>query len=124
MTASYVKIKTYIDPYKLVLIICLAFIAGCEGSCKVDADIYRPKQCAILVADTWFNGRWFRLEGTNIETGKLATYSDQGGWYLYFKDYIALGDTVIKRKNELVFYIHKKDTTLVFPLECQGKIYH
>lgn len=37
---------------------------------------------------------------------------------------MSVGDTLIKQKGELVFYIHKKDTILSIPWECEGKVYH
>ena len=33
------------------------------------------------------------------------------------------GDTIIKRKGEYAFNIHKRDTVLTFNVECQGKVY-
>ncbi len=36
---------------------------------------------------------------------------------------ISKGDTIIKKKGELIFSIHKKDTIYNFNWECDGKIY-
>ncbi len=46
-----------------------------------------------------------------------------GTWYVLFDKLIEPGDTVVKRAGELKFYIHKKDTVLVFPYTCEGKLY-
>ena len=99
--------------------------SGCgDSSCELDADNYRFRECAIKVASKDFKGRWFSIEGIDAYTGSRNRYSDLGSWYPLFTKYIAVGDTVIKRKNELVFYVHKKDTTLSFRYECEGRVIH
>ena len=101
----------------------IALTAGCGGSnCEIKAENYRPSECAIKVDSRQFIGPWFSIEGTNAYNGGRNKYADLGNWYGSFTDYIDIGDTVVKRKNELVFYIHKKDTVLTFPYKCDGKI--
>lgn len=109
---------------KLILSILSVTILtiSCQGSCEDAVAYYSPKTCSMIVKAINI-GRPFRLEGQNIYTGREDKFSDQGGWYVKFDKYIEVGDTVIKQPNELIFYVHKKDTTLAFPLECQGKIY-
>jgi hypothetical protein len=102
----------------------IALNSGCgASSCEKNAKNYRPRECAIKVESRYFKGSLFSIEGTNASNSSLRNrYSDLGSWYPLFENYIAIGDTVIKRKNELVFYIHKKDTVLSFPYECDGKV--
>ena len=90
----------------------------------MDAENYRPRECAIKVESRDFTWRWFSISGTNAakNDGTRNTYSDLGSWYPSFTNYIAIGDTVIKRKSELVFYVHKKDTVLAFPFTCEGVV--
>ncbi|UFH53993.1 hypothetical protein [Spirosoma sp. KNUC1025] len=110
---------------KLILSIFTLIVlsSGCGGShCELDAENYRPRECAIKVASNDGFGPWFSIEGTNANNGNRNRYSDLGRWYTSFTNHVAKGDTVIKRRNELVFYIHKKDTVLAFPYECEGKI--
>lgn len=107
----------------LATLTLIALNSGCgETSCEVDAEDYRPRECAIKVEVQKLNGRRFSLEGINPYTGSRNWYFDSGSWYALFTKYIAVGDTVVKRKDELVFYIHKKDTVLTFPYECAGKV--
>ena len=102
----------------------LVLTAGCGSrTCDTDADHYRSRECAIKIESRYFSSRWITLMGTNAyDTGSQNIYSDLGSWYPLFEKHIAIGDTVVKRKNELVFYIHKKDTVLAFPFTCEGKI--
>lgn len=85
--------------------------------------MFRSKACNIIVEDTPEQSRWFTIKGINPETQQRVTYSDMGTWYVFFNDKIEVGDTVLKRNGELTFYIHKADTTLAFPYECEGKVY-
>jgi hypothetical protein len=106
--------------FTLLAILCTAcFSVGCDKL----AAILRPKECNIVVEDTPERGRRFTIKGINPVTKQRATYSDVNTWYVFFNDRIEVGDTVVKRNGELTFYIHKADTTLVFPYECEGKVY-
>ena len=109
--------------HEITLILCLVLFGNCSGDCQDDVAHYRLQQCSIIVEDMSIRDRWFSLEGKNVYTGKPDKYSDVGGWANIFKNKIEVGDTVIKQKNEMLFSVHKKDTTLAFPFDCQGKIY-
>jgi hypothetical protein len=102
--------------YVLVGILCT--------SCTVDCDLIekdlKTKYCNIIVKDLPGAGRHFRIVGINPTTGAREVYSDGSSWYIDFNDDISVGDTVVKRQDELKFYIHKKDTVLVFPYTCGG----
>jgi hypothetical protein len=85
--------------------------------------ILRPKECNIVVEDIPERSRRFTIKGINPETQQRATYTDVNTWYVSFNEKVEVGDTIVKRSGELTFYIHKADTTLVFPYKCQGKVY-
>ena len=99
----------------------------CTACFNVDCDklvsILRPKECNIVVEDIPERSRRFTIKGINPETQQRATYTDVNTWYVFFNEKVEVGDTVVKRSGELIFYIHKADTTLVFPYKCQGKVY-
>jgi hypothetical protein len=44
-------------------------------------------------------------------------------WWTTYKEHIEIGDTIIKRKGELMLNVHKKDTILSFNFECDGNVY-
>ena len=46
-----------------------------------------------------------------------------GRWYRHYIEYMKVGDTIIKREQELILYIHKKDTTMLVKWECEGQVY-
>jgi hypothetical protein len=106
--------------FSLIAILCTAcFKADCD---KLVA-ILKPKECNIVVEEIQERSRRFIIKGFNPKTKQRAIYSDVNTWYVYFNDKIEVGDTVVKRNGELIFYVHKADTTLVFPYKCQGKVY-
>lgn len=111
--------------YRVIVFIAVAFL--CFSCFKIDCEgigeSYREKSCNIVVSDTPDSGRWFEIKGKNPSTGEKTSYSDMGTWYVFFYTKIAIGDTVVKRQGELKFYIHKKDTVLVYPYECEDKVY-
>ncbi|WP_460943965.1 hypothetical protein [Spirosoma daeguense] len=107
---------------RFLVLILLALNVSCGRDCESEADTYRPKKCTIKIASRKFSGQWFQIEGTNVENGNRTMYAHTGNWYQLFEKHIEIGDTVIKQPNELVFSIHKKDTVLVFPFECKGRI--
>jgi len=108
----------------LLVFTLIALNSGCGGdNCERNAKNYRPNECAIKVESRNFKGPWFSIEGINPNNGNRNKYADLGSWYALFRDHIDIGDTVVKRKNELVFYVHKKDTVLAFPFECEGKVF-
>lgn len=67
---------------------------------------------------------YFEAIGRTIEEGKLCKCKEESRWWATFSDQIERGDTIIKKKDELVFYIHKKDTVLSFNWKCGGKVYN
>ncbi|KOP39228.1 hypothetical protein DBB36_02110 [Flavobacterium sp. WLB] len=66
-------------------------------------------------------GYRFNIKGINPTTGKKIEYKNDG-WSEY-NNLISIGDTIIKRKGEVLFSIHKKDTILSLSWQCEGKTY-
>lgn len=106
------------------LLILATILTSCSRiDCERFANMFRAKECNIIVKDTPSPGRRFKIQGINANTHEKATYLDQDAWYLHFNHKIEVGDTVVKRHGELKMYIHKKDTVLAYIYQCEGKIY-
>jgi hypothetical protein len=93
--------------------------------CERLAAMARKRECLMIFERMPFSpSSSFLAKGRHLTTSKECECSDEGAreWMQYEK-YLEKGDTIIKRKGELVFSIHKKDTILNFNWECQGKIY-
>ena len=110
------------------LFILSFFLCSCGpfGDCDSIAEYLKQDECLLIVrkipsvTDDIFNYR-----GTNPETKKECDCNSYTSdkWWGGFKNHIELGDTIIKRKGEYTFNIHKRDTVLTFNVECQGKVY-
>lgn len=101
----------------------MLFFANCSGDCQESTYAYRYRKCFVIVDEQNSSGRRIDIKGRNGQTGQWDRYYDQGGWYPDVYKFIEVGDTVVKPENVMMFYIHKKDTTLTIPYDCQGKIY-
>jgi hypothetical protein len=100
-------------------------------SCNIKTDCvafekhYRNEElCSMIVEIPPRAGSvYFKAIGRNIKDGKPCECEEESRWWATFSNEIEKGDTIIKRKGELIFYIHKKDTVLTFNWECEGKVY-
>lgn len=111
---------------KYVILLCF-FLFACKpfGDCNIDAEDMKKDECLLIVEKIPSKtDASFDYKGINLETNKKfdcnSGVSDR--WWGSYKEHIEIGDTIIKRKGELIFSIHKKDTVLSFPFECDGKI--
>jgi len=100
-------------------------LASCLNSdCELLSKEARNREC-LLIFEVLPSLYSYKLDakGKHLITKEDCVCSDADRWWGQYKDYLEKGDTIIKRKGELVFYIHKKDTILQFNWECKGKIY-
>lgn len=110
---------------KLKSFIWLALLCvSCNNvNCDSIARSLLSKECIMVVKKLPGSGRYFNIQGINPKTGEWVNYVDTNSWYVEFNQDISVGDTVVKQQGSLKFYIHKRDTVLVFPYECGGKVY-
>lgn len=80
-------------------------------------------ECTIVVQTPPKNSVWFKVEGYNPITKKHSECKNSNRWWSLYITEIEKGDTIIKKKGELSFNIHKKDTIITHYWECKGKIY-
>lgn len=110
----------------LIFLFVIIISCGPLGDCKEYAEACKNDECLLIVekipSDT--DDR-FDYRGTNPITKKKYDSNSYTSdmWWATYKDHIKIGDTIIKRKGELTFNIHKKDIILSFNFECQGKVY-
>jgi len=104
----------------------LAIAPSCnkESSCAELAERVRDDYCNIIVSDFSTNEYRFYLKGRKALTGQVNTFRRVNYlWGYWFVDKIAKGDTVVKKKGELKFYVHKRGAVLAFPFECDGQLF-
>ncbi|MFV0172339.1 hypothetical protein OBK15_07250 [Empedobacter falsenii] len=105
--------------FNFLLLFSCSNKADCAFSAKLNAD----SECTIIVSklpSTVF----FDAKGIDPITKKECKCSEGDRWWTQYKEEIEIGDTIIKRKGELTFNIHKKDTIISHEWECEGKTYN
>lgn len=99
---------------------CYNFKVDCEAAAMAN----RETECLLIFESLpVFGQRSLNTKGKHLKTKDNCECNDDGGWWTQYEDYLEKGDTIIKKKGELIFSIHKKDTVLHFNWECEGKIY-
>lgn len=110
-----------------IILYCMSFLfLSClKMDCPSLAEAYREQQCIIIAKDfpdkeSVYN---FEIVGISLHSGKDTIYKEGNRWFCTFYEKLSVGDTIIKRKGELKFIIHKKDSTYDYDWDCEGKIY-
>ena len=110
--------------YSIILLI-LIFNSCIKIDCEASAEIARKQECLLIFEKLpAFSSYKLDAIGKHLITKKDCTCSDENRWWVNYSEYLEKGDTIIKKNGELIFSIHKKDTILKFPWECEGKIYN
>lgn len=112
---------------KYVILLCFSLCScGPLYDCDLIANDLKTDECLLIVASIpgKTDGR-FNYKGLHLVTKKKCDCdSDRSDrWWANYKEHIEIGDTIIKRKAELIFSIHKRDTVLSFNFECDGRVY-
>ena len=97
----------------------------CRTDCAYLSQMDRDNECLLIVEHFDKYNPFFGFSGTNPYTNKKCDCINEQSyrWWNEYQEKIEIGDTIIKRKGELIFNIHKKDTVLSYNWECEGKIY-
>lgn len=111
--------------YKFILLFSILFVSCEKIDCQKLSQIKREYECLLIVKNLNDNSSVynFEIEGRSLKSKKDTLYKQENRWFCSYYKYIEKGDTIIKRKGELIFNIHKKDTILSFNWECEGKTY-
>lgn len=119
---------------KVYFVIFIVFLFGsCDniskefslkGSCDDITKRFQEIECLQIFEKlpAW-DTPYLKSEGTHLLTGFKCICEDDTRSLNVYKNYFEKGDTIIKRKGELTFSIHKKDTVIVVKWECEGKVY-
>lgn len=110
----------------LVFLTSLICFSCMNLDCPKLSQSYRATECSLIVKDMPNNKSVYDFEiiGRSLATGKDTVYDEENRWFCKYYKNIEKGDSIVKKKGELIFSIHKKDTILKFNWECEGKIYN
>jgi len=110
----------------LIFPLFLALIISCLNpklDCQKAAQENRQTECLLIFEDLPMSSPYLNARGKHLYTKKDCECEDVGRWWITYTKFLEKGDTIIKRKGELIFSIHKKDTVMNFNWECEGKFY-
>lgn len=109
----------------LNLFTVLIFVSCSKVDCNKSADYYRGMDInfVIIKKKALNHGREVNFKVKNSKNNEIETYCEENTWFAWYYDKFKNGDTIIKKRGELIFSIHKKDTILSFNFECDGKMY-
>ena len=99
----------------IISILLLILVNSCK---KDDSNAFKQiianEECNIVVEKPPGNTGWFEVEGYDPITQEPKVCKTSNRWWnLYYKE-IAVGDTIVKRKGELTFNIHSRDTIITY----------
>ena len=116
-----------IEMRKLLIFPLIFFVlTNCEKvDCNKSADYYREmdNNFIIIKKKPLNHGREVNFKIKNNQNNMQEVYCEENTWFAWNYDNFDEGDTIIKKKGETIFSIHKKDTVLNFTFECDGKFY-
>ena len=99
------------------LILCL-FIISCTN-CKRDTETALEDECNLVVIIPQSKyPNLFKTKGYDPISKKVKFCDNENRWWDEYKKEIVVGDTIVKKKGELIFYIHKKDTIIAHEWVC------
>ena len=112
---------------KLIVIPFLLLILSCnqKPNCELFLNLRKNSECLMIVESRdWGTSGNLAMDGRNPYTNENCDCNEQNRWWAIYRNEINIGDTIIKRKGELTFNIHKKDTIISHEWECDGKTFH
>ncbi|WP_299181314.1 hypothetical protein [uncultured Chryseobacterium sp.] len=66
----------------------------------------------VIESPPYDNSVWFEVKGYDPITHESKTCKTHNRWWNLFANEMEYGDTIVKKKGELIFAIHKKDTII------------
>ena len=93
----------------LILYFLIISCVDCERSRNY---ILEDEFNLVVIIPPSKNPNLFKIKGYDPISKEEKFYEDGNRWLDFYKREIEEGDTIVKKKGELIFYIHKKDTII------------
>lgn len=104
---------------KLFEYLSVLFLLSCgKADCEEYTKMLSEEDCNIVVEKSPVNSVWFKLSGYDPISRKAKVCKTNNRWWNLYADEIDIGDTVVKKRGELTFNIHKKDTVTSHMWKC------
>ena len=99
----------------LILCFLIIYCVDCERSRNY---ILEDECNLVVIIPTSEYLNLFKIKGYDPISKEEKFYEDGNRWLDFYKREIEEGDTIVKKKGELIFYIHKKDTIIAHEWVC------
>lgn len=103
-----------------ILVIVPAIYSYSKEDCKTAMERVRKQKCKIRI-ESIEGIRSLKLKGTIPESIMPCECSEDGQWWVSYKDEINTGDYFIKNEGENYFEIIKEDTLIRHEYTCSPK---
>ena len=104
---------------KLFSSLILCFLIICCVDCERSRNyILEDEFNLVVIIPTSEYPNLFKIKGYDPISKEEKFYEDGNRWLDFYKREIEEGDTIVKKKGELIFYIHKKDTIIAHEWLC------
>ncbi|PQA95386.1 hypothetical protein SAMN05421796_11247 [Chryseobacterium piscicola] len=97
------------------IILFVVFIIANKIDHEGNADRLAEEECILVVEipSAKFTSDGFKTQGYQPKNKKSCKYIHHNRWWSSYKNEIEIGDTIVKKKGQLVFRIHKKDSIII-----------
>lgn len=99
-----------------IILISFLFIQCLKPDCEKSKKEDMENECIVILEDDFASAFVKNVilepKGINPETGEHCKCKDFGRWWGMYQEYMEKGDTLVKRRGEDFFTIHKKDTII------------
>ncbi|MDP9957612.1 hypothetical protein J2X97_003281 [Epilithonimonas hungarica] len=103
---------------KVILISLFAIFQSCID-CEKSTKIMAEDECDLVIEIPPLEYTdLFKTKGYDPVTKEKKVCINSNRWWSLYKNEIEEGDTIVKKKGDLVFYIHKKDTVIAHEWVC------
>lgn len=109
---------------KYVFNICSSFfLLGCGMDCEKYINHVKSVEVVGIVTTFKVDGRFVSLETRQLVDGVVKEYDGLPSEIYINKDKIQVGDTILKKKNSLRWFIHGQNGVDTIYTNCGGKTY-
>lgn len=106
--------------------VCLSLIVLTYSCGKADCNsvklAFYPDEYNLIVEEANIDLTWIKVEGQIPLTKEKTNIMVHNNWIVK-PDEVEIGDTIVKRKGDLILTIHKKDSIILHHWYCRGKSY-
>ena len=103
-------------------VVLLGLFSCGEIDCNTVKQGFYPDEYNIIVVESNINEVWIKIKGYVPITEKKSNIMVHNNWLVDLEE-VEEGDTIVKKRGDLMLAIHKKDTIIRHDWYCKGKAY-